>query len=221
MATGRKPGFNSIIIVGAGPSGLLLALCLAGLDPTPDITILDAAATLNRAPRATHYAAPAIKLFRKVGVLPEIRRGGYMPNTLCWRKLDGTRLAGFDRTVCHDSGLDGDGITVYPVGPLCELLENELKSRAGISVKWGSKLVALKSGLEDGDGKATVEVEEGGEMKTYVADYVVGTDGGNSTVRRLMFGKRNFPGFTWDKQIMATNTEIDIDQFGWEGTCFY
>ena len=220
MAAEWNPGFDSIIIVGAGPSGLLLALCLASLDPRPTITILDSAATLNRAPRATHYASPAIKLFRKVGILPEIRRDGYMPDRLCWRKLDGTRIAGFDRTVCHDSGLDGDGLTVYPVGPLCALLERELESRADIKIRWGSKVVDLKSGLEADHERASVEVEEDGQTKTYVADYVVGTDGGNSTIRRLMFGKRNFPGITGDRQIMATNTEIDIDKFGREDTNF-
>lgn len=35
-----------------------------------------------------------------------------------------------------------------------------------------------------------------------------------------MFGKRNFPGFTWDEQIVATNTEYDFDQFGWEDSNF-
>jgi 2-polyprenyl-6-methoxyphenol hydroxylase-like FAD-dependent oxidoreductase len=220
MATDSHPGFNSVVIVGAGPSGLLLALCLATLNPRPTITILDAAETLNTAPRATHHAAPAIKLFRQLGILPEIRRDGYMPLQICWRKLNGERLAGFDRTNTHDGDLDGDGLTVYPIGILCELLIRELKARADIHVTWGSKVVSLQSGLEPGDKQATVEVEEDGKTKTYVADYVIGTDGGNSTVRRLMFGKRNFPGFTWEEQIVATNTEYDFDQFGWEDTQF-
>lgn len=205
MGSTDSPGFKSIIIVGAGPSGLLLALCLAGLEPRPDITVLDAAETLNRAPRATHYGTPAIQLFRKVGILPEIRRDGYVPNNVCWRKLDGTRIAGLDWTGSHSSGLEGDHITVYPVGQMCELLERELENRAGLKVRWGSKVTAIKSGLQKDDETATVEVEEGGNVKEYSADYVVGTDGGNSTVRRLMFGKRNFPGFSWDEQIVATN----------------
>lgn len=220
MASEPHPGFDSIIIVGAGPSGLILALCLSTLDPRPSITILDAAETLNRAPRATHHAAPAIKLFRKLGLLPEIRRDGYCPQNVCWRKLNGERIAGLGWADHDDGGLDSDVMTVYPIGPLCEVLERELKSRAGVSVTWGSKVVGLKSGLETGDKNAVVECEEAGQMKTYFADYVIGTDGGNSTIRRLMFGKRNFPGFTWDEQIVATNTEYDFDQFGWEDANF-
>lgn len=227
MADSSPSHIKSAIIVGAGPSGLLLALLLAGLEPRPAITVLDAAETLNTAPRATHYGAPAIQLFRKAGVLPEIRRDGYMPLDVCWRKLDGTRIAGLDWTCNHDGPVtkeklhspDHDGITVYAVGQMCGLLERELRDRAGIHVKWGSKVVALKSGLEDGDAKATVEVERDGGSETYSADYVFGTDGGNSTMRRLMFG-RNFPGFSWDEQVVATNTEIDLDQFGWEDSNF-
>jgi 2-polyprenyl-6-methoxyphenol hydroxylase-like FAD-dependent oxidoreductase len=205
MTTVETPGFNSIIIVGAGPSGLLLALCLAALHPRPEITLLDAADALNTAPRATHYGSPAIQLFRKLGLLPEIRRDGYVLKDVCWRKLDGTRLAGLDWSVTHDKGLDGDAITVYPVGQMCALLERELKTRAGIKVHWGSEVTAIKHGMNAEDSVATVEAMENGNVKEYSADYVVGTDGGNSTVRRLLFGKRNFPGFSWDEQIVATN----------------
>lgn len=205
MAAGQHTGFKSIVIVGAGPSGLLLALSLASLDPRPDITILDAADTLNTAPRATHYGTPAIQLFRRVGILPEIRRDGYIPNNVCWRKLDGTRLAGLDWTTNHKEGLDGDFITVYAVGEMCALLERELISRANIKIQWGSKVTAIKSGLSPEDGMATVEFEKVGQTKEVSADYLVGTDGGNSTIRRLVFGKRNFPGFSWDEQIVATN----------------
>lgn len=220
MSSEPDPGFKSVIIVGAGPSGLLLALCLSTLNPKPSITILDAAATLNRSPRATHYGSPAVRLFRKLGLLEQIRRDGYMPETLCWRKLDGERIAGFDCNVCQDGGLDGDGLIIYPVGSLCELLEKELMSKAGISMTWGSKVIDVQTGLGPADKSAVVEAEEDGEIKSYTADYVVGTDGGNSMIRQLMFGKRNFPGFTWEGPIMATNTEYDFDQFGWEDTNF-
>ncbi|KAK5146903.1 hypothetical protein LTR32_001581 [Rachicladosporium monterosium] len=216
-----NPQLSSIIIVGAGPSGLLLALLLADLSPRPDITILDAAPTLNEAPRATHYGSPAIQLFRKAGILEEIRRDGYMPEKICWRKLNGERICGYDRSLLHDGGLDGDGLTVYWVGRLCALLEREVKKRTGVSVQWDHKVTGLKSGLDPQDTSASLEVEgPGGKSTTYTADYIVGCDGGNSTVRRLMHGQRNFPGFSWDVPIVATNTMIDLDRFGWEDTQF-
>ena len=103
---------------------------------------------------------------------------------------------------------------------MCQLLERELDSRAGIKIHWNSRVVALKAGLDPDDTTATVEADKGGEIKTYTADYIIGTDGGNSTIRNLMFGKRNFPGFSWREQVVATNTQIDLDQFGWEDTNF-
>ncbi|KAK3075894.1 hypothetical protein LTR53_000323, partial [Teratosphaeriaceae sp. CCFEE 6253] len=180
-----------------------------------------AAPTLNESPRATHYGPPAIQLFRKAGVLAEIRRDGYMPETICWRKLNGERICGYDRSLLHDDGLDGDGLTVYWVGRLCALLEREMKTRTGIGVKWDHKVTAITAGLDAKDTSATVEVEQpGGQTTTYTADYIVGCDGGNSTMRRLMHGQRNFPGFSWDVPIVATNTMIDLDRFGWEDTQF-
>ena len=211
---------ESVTIVGAGPSGLLLALLLSQLEPRPQVTVLDAAPTLNDAPRATHYGSPAIQLFRKAGVLAEIRRNGYMPQRICWRKLNGERLTGYDRSLMHDGGLDGDGLTVYSVGRLCGLLERELRSRFGVVVQWGSRVTALESGLDSRDKHATLVVEREGREESHTAEYIVGCDGGNSTVRRLMHGRRNFPGFSWDVQVVATNTEIDLDQFGWEDTNF-
>lgn len=211
------PGVQSIIIVGAGPSGLLLALLLAQLDPRPSITILDAAPTLNTAPRATHYGPPAIRYLRKAGILPQVRQQGYLPKTICWRKLNGTRIAGFDRALLHDDGIEGNATTVLPCGQLCELVAGELKGK-GVRVAWGWRVSAIESGLEDDATSAAVTAEKDGETKTFEADFVVGCDGGNSTIRRLMFGPRNFPGFSWEEQVVATNTRIDLDRFGWEDT---
>lgn len=134
-----------------------------------------------------------------------------MPKTICWRKHDGTRIAGLDRTLLHDGDDDGDGLTVLTVGELGQVMVEALEEK-GRHVTWGEKVVAL-GGQEKGSERAWVEVERGDQeaegqspqRKRYEADYVVGCDGGNSSVRRLLFGKSNFPGFTWEEQIVATN----------------
>ena len=115
----------------------------------------------------------------------------------------------------HDGGYEGDGLTVLPVGELCQVIAKALEEQ-GVVPNWGENIVEL-GGTEEGADKAWVEVEVGGReggasaktsRKRYEADIVVGCDGGNSGVRRLMFGKNNFPGFTWDEQIVATNVGI-------------
>lgn len=193
--------------------GLLLALLLLTLSPPPKITILDAASTLDTAPRATHYGPPAIHALRRAGILPRVRARGFMPSTICWRKLDGTRIAGLDRGLLHgDGGEDADGTTVLPVGELGQLMLEALGEK-GLDVRWGRKVVDV--GNEGNKAWVIVEKEEqeeggldGGTRKEkYEADFVIGCDGGGSGVRRCLF-KGEFPGFTWDKQIVATNVSV-------------
>lgn len=101
-------------------------------------------------------------------------------------------------------------MTVLGVGELCAVLAEELE-RKGVGVVWGQKVVAL-GGTEENAEAAWVECESvdgsGGERRRWTADFVVGCDGGNSSVRRLMFGSGNFPGFTWNEQIVATNVSL-------------
>lgn len=186
-----------VLIIGAGPSGLLLALLLSSLSPRPTITLLDAASELNTAPRATHYGPPAVSVLRRAGILSAVRDRGFMPQRLCWRKLDGTRIAGFDRRLLHD---DRDALTVLSVGELSGICVQALRER-GVEVCWGQRVVAV-GGTGEGEEKAWVVTEEG---KRYEADFAVGCDGGNSAVRRLVLGREGFGGYTWGEQIVATN----------------
>lgn len=114
-----------------------------------------------------------------------------------------------DRGLLHDGGIDGNGLTVLSVGELGQVMVEEL-GRRGVGVRWGEKVVGV-GGQEDGAQVAWVDVEiaaEGNKKKRYEADFVVGCDGGASAVRRLLFGKGGFGGFTWGEQIVATNVSV-------------
>ncbi|KAK5311057.1 hypothetical protein LTR93_011844 [Exophiala xenobiotica] len=56
-------------------------------------------------------------------------------------------------------------------------------------------------------------------MKELLADYVVGCDGANSLIRSSLLGD-DFPGSTWDLQIIATNTYYDFEKYGWDHANF-
>ncbi|KKY14274.1 putative monooxygenase fad-binding protein [Diplodia seriata] len=206
---------TQIIIVGAGPSGLLLALLLARA--SIPVLVLEQNHELDQSPRATHFAPPAVYELQRAGVADRLRAEGLAPRIVCWRKPDGTYIAGMDGSV-----MDGhpDRLICLPLQHVGRILYEELGGCGHAAVRYGCRVVAL--GQDEGRAWVDVEVEsETGKTKERIAaDYVVGCDGANSQIRRSLFGDKNFPGRTWDEQIVATNTYYDFDRFGWEDSNF-
>jgi 2-polyprenyl-6-methoxyphenol hydroxylase-like FAD-dependent oxidoreductase len=187
------------IVVGAGPSGLLLGLLLAkhGIR----VQLLEMSSELDNKPRATHYGPPAIYELRRAGVAAEMRAEGFTPRTICWRKLDGTFLAGLDGSVLDD---DPDRMVCLPLNQLGKILHRRLSEEPLATISWNHKVTAIG---QDAD-KAWVDVETPEGSRRLEAAYIIGCDGANSQIRRCMFGERGFPGKTWEEQIVATNVCI-------------
>lgn len=131
---------------------------------------------------------------------------------VCWRKLDGTMLARIDGTQIEDNP---DRIACLPLNRLAKIIMEDLLAQPTAQVKWDHKV----TDIGQDENKAWVDVETSKGVEKIEADYIVGCDGANSAVRRGLFGKE-FPGFTWDEQVVATNTYYDFDQFGWEDSNF-
>jgi len=193
MASTDKPW---AIIVGAGPSGLLLALILAkkGIP----VHVLEASHKLDESPRAAYYGPPAAYELRRAGVIDEIRKDGFDPVIMCWRKLDGTYLAGFNNSLMKD---DPDRLACMPLAQLDQLLYRHATAQPSVKVSFNHKVVDIEQDAE----KAWVDVETPEGNKRLEATYIVGCDGASSTVRRRLYPDKDFPGYTWDKQIVATN----------------
>jgi len=86
---------------------------------------------------------------------------------------------------------------------LVKLMLDRVVEEHGGTVRWKHKVVGVG---QDGE-KAWVECETPEGRKRVEGGYIVGCDGANSAVRRGLFGEE-FPGFTWDAQIIATNVSI-------------
>lgn len=194
MAVESKPW---VIIVGAGPSGLLLALLLA--KKGVEVLVLEASDVLDDSPRAAYYGPPAAYELGRAGVLEEIRAQGFDPIITCWRKLDGTYLAGWDCSVVKD---DYDRLACMPLAALDKLLYKHATAQPNVKVLFNHKV----TDLGQDPSKAWIEAETPEGVKRFEAEYIVGCDGASSIVRRkLIGGRESFPGWTWDKQIVATN----------------
>lgn len=197
---------NKVIVVGAGPSGLILGLLLAkeGIE----VELLDAGAQLDEQPRAAHYATAAAYELARAGVLEDVKTRGLHPKNFAWRKIDTTFIAG----VHHDS-LPEDypyKMVVLPLDRLGKLLYEHIQRQPTADVKWSHRVVKVGQS----QSKAWVDVETPDGLKRSEADYVVGCDGASSTVRRELFGPE-YPGETLNAQIVATNVYYDFDRYGY------
>ncbi|KAH7137037.1 putative monooxygenase [Dactylonectria estremocensis] len=198
---------SSVLIAGAGPSGLTLALLLAkqGIKTT----VVDMAPHLNSAPRATHYSWPAVYELGRAGVLEEVIREGFINDRpVSWRKLDGTLLAQVDiESIPRDKRM-----VCLPLNHLTSILEEHLSKEPSATILWNHKVLGV--GQDTSQAWADVETPTG--IQVLKADYVVGCDGANSQIRRSLFGDGDFPGKTWDEQIVATNAYYDMTKSGWK-----
>ena len=187
-----------MIVVGAGPTGLILALNLARAGIPVDV--LEAASEVDEALRAAFHSAPGVRELRRAGVLEDVRTVGFIQTRFDYRKLDGTLLASLDP---DDLPADyPDKRTCLPVGQLCVILRKHLAKHKIARVFYDHPVVKVSQ--DEYCAWAEVETADGDQLR-FSADYVVGCDGGRSIVRRSLFGERVFPGYSWDKQIVTTN----------------
>ncbi|KAJ9603951.1 hypothetical protein H2200_011473 [Cladophialophora chaetospira] len=202
--TGKQTQVNKIIIVGAGPSGLLLGILLA--KQGVKVQLVEAADDLDKNPRAAHYAPSAVYELNRAGVLEDVKRDGIHPDSVCWRHPDGTLIAGIKSRFDIEFPM-----VCLPLDQLDVLLLKHFLAAGDTEILWKHKVVSI----DQDENEARVEVETPEGKKTLGADYIIGCDGANSQIRRSLFGDLNYPGETLQSQIIATNVYYDFKKFGY------
>ncbi|KAI1202915.1 FAD binding domain-containing protein [Nemania serpens] len=206
--------FKKVIIVGAGPSGLLLALLLSKHGIA--VEIFEASHELDKQPRAAIYGSPAVPELRRAGIIDEIRRRGMSPTSVSWRRWeDHSAITSMDGSAMAD--VDGEDLRMVclVLDQLDELMLEEFLTKHNGKIHWKHKVTG--TGQDETQAWIDVETPEGEEK--FYGDYIVGCDGATSQVRKSLFGD-DFPGFTWERQIVATNVYYDFSKFGWKDSSF-
>ncbi|KAH8901236.1 FAD/NAD(P)-binding domain-containing protein [Thozetella sp. PMI_491] len=214
---GAKRPFQKIIIVGAGPSGLILALLLAQ-NNIPSV-VLEAWPDLDTRLRATQYGVPATRVFKRVGVLDDIRNASIAKfPSICWRRVaDGEKLIDIDLSLTEDHP---DRMTILQLGEIIKILYRHCVEKGSglIDVRFNHKVVDVGQDKT----KAWTDIEVGGpgedvRKEKLHADYVVGCDGAASSVRRSLFG-RDWPGETLPYRFIVQNVFYEgFEKHGWDG----
>jgi 2-polyprenyl-6-methoxyphenol hydroxylase-like FAD-dependent oxidoreductase len=189
---------SEVLIAGAGPTGLVLALWLDRLGV--GVRVIDKASGPGTTSRALAVQARTLELYRQLGLDTTVVAAGHKIHAFnLW--VNGERRA---RLPLADIGA---GLTPYPfllVYPQDEherLLEQRLAAR-GITVERDTEL----TGLSEQDGLVTAQLRHGdGSASSHQSRYLAGCDGARSAVRRLL--DIGFPGGTYPHLFYVADIE--------------
>jgi 2-polyprenyl-6-methoxyphenol hydroxylase-like FAD-dependent oxidoreductase len=189
---------TDVLIVGAGPTGLMLANQLGrwGIRPI----IIDRHSGPAEQSRAMAVHARTLEIYAKLGIADralELGRRGNAANL--W--AGGARRA---RIPLADMG---KGQSAYPFVLMLGQDDNERVlgdhlRRFDIAVRWNTELVALDQ--QPDHVTATIKGPDG-TLQAIAATYVAGCDGGRSAVREMNGIK--FPGAAYEHVFFVADTE--------------
>ncbi|KPF60099.1 monooxygenase [alpha proteobacterium AAP81b] len=188
-----------ILITGAGPTGLVLALGLArrGIP----FRIVDRRPGPGLASRAIAVHARTLELYDQFGLADEIVAGGIPIRHIRLREA-GMAVAAIDL-----AGMGGDlspfpYLLSYPQDDHERFLVAELR-RLGVAVEWNVELVDLRDAAE----AVTVTLHHGHREEIADFAYVAGCDGSHSRVREAL--GIGFPGGSYGQLFYVADVELD------------
>ncbi|MEW2569542.1 FAD-dependent oxidoreductase [Streptomyces sp. NPDC047070] len=176
--TAAVPAGTDVLIVGAGPTGLALALDLARHGVRA--LVVERSATLFPGSRGKGIQPRTQEVFDDLGVLDALRAGGgTYPVGMIWK--DGQRQGEhrmFDEVEATEADPYAGFALMVPQWRTQEILYARLTELGG-GVAFGRELVGL---AQDADG-VTASFASGAPVR---ARYAVAADGGRSAVRRAL-----------------------------------
>jgi 3-(3-hydroxy-phenyl)propionate hydroxylase len=197
-----SPSERPIFVAGGGPVGFITALALArqGLP----VQVFEAEARINDMPRAATTHAATLEMLAGLGMVDEVIERGYVePLFRIWDRTSKQIVAEFDFGMLKDE-------TPYPFAVQCEqhklaaMAVERLKAFPHAKVEFSIRVTAL----EQTDDGVEIEVESAGGKRKVAGAYLIGCDGGRSTVRKAL--DIEFEGYTHPERFMILTTTDNL-----------
>ncbi|NEB60913.1 monooxygenase [Streptomyces diastaticus] len=162
---------TDVIVVGAGPTGLMLAceLALAGVRTR----VLERRTAPQRHSRALSLHPRSVELMDQRGLLDRFLPLG--------RTVPGWHFAGLPTQLDFGALDSRHGYTLFLAQARTEAILQERAYELGVEISRGHEILGVS---QDGDGVEVETCVPGGGTETVRALYAVGCDGGRSLVRR-------------------------------------
>jgi len=189
---------RNILVVGAGPVGSVAALACARFGHR--VTLLEAQERIDDSPRASTTQPPTLEILAELGLIDEYIAQGLVARTFqFWDRPTRRLIAEFDF-----SRLRGE--TAYPMvvqteqHKLANMAIKRLRCMPNAEVLLGCAV----SGISQDEKQVVVAAGE----RHFAAEYVIGCDGGRSTVRKQI--DIEFEGYTWPERFLVITTKFDF-----------
>ncbi len=182
---------TQILIVGAGPVGLVTALLLARCGWR--VTVLERFAAAYPRPRAVHFDDEVARLFADAGIGDSLPALTEPADIYEWRNAKAQTLLRFDWRGTGPSGWPIASMVYQP--QLEDALTAASSAIPGLTLLRGHQVMRL---TESGDQVEVVARDAGGHSHVFTASWVIGCDGANSFVRDQMSVPTTGLGFFYD-----------------------
>jgi 3-(3-hydroxy-phenyl)propionate hydroxylase len=193
----------SVIVAGAGPAGCVAAWRLA--ESGVDVLLLEREAVTPEDMRASTMHPPTLDMLEELGLLDTLEAEGLRAPVYQYRNRDTGEVISLDMAEI------GDAVR-HPYRLQCEqfkltrLIAGRLASHGSGRILFGRQLLSYE---QDASG-VTASVGAGDVVETYHADYLIGADGANSTIRKRM--GVTFEGFTYPEKFLTLSTAFPVEQ---------
>lgn len=197
---------KNVLIVGAGPVGLINALILAkaGIQ----VEVIEAEHGIINSPRAMTYAWPVLDGLKYHGLYEDMAEAGFVSHSrgfhilesgekiiLNYRSIEDLTDHPFDLTLGQDR--------------LAQVVLNQLSRQPNVRIRWGVRCTDIAQHAD----RVAISAETADGKLEFESAWVIAADGGRSSIRKAL--GLGFDGVTWPRRFVATNVYFDFDRYGW------
>jgi len=195
---------HSVLIAGGGPVGAIAALALARQGIA--VRVFEAAAAIDESPRAATTHPATLEMLADLGLIDDLVARGLVARTFqFWDRPSARLIAEFDHAVLARD-------TSYPFVVQCEqhklvnLAIERLSGLPNARYDFATQVTEVEAGAD----AVEITLRQGDRTERMTGSYLIGADGGRSTVRKAL--GIAFDGYTFPERFLVLTTPFDFAQ---------